>query len=336
MRCISKFCNFAHQKKENTVKTNHTSPKPHRQPFLHALACHWRLTSAMALPVAALLWIGIRALPASEDNMRASVCLVDGQSKLCVIVKGDTIAVASDSVHGQGVWINQHWWWPSCAGRVLTTQQGNGRTDQGPWLIADSVPRLIAAQTDSLGALLQRKNTERKELQYYLRCHGVQDEGYQRIARYATKQARETDSLTTIYMALKAHQPFKKARLVRVGHYSVAWNDGDGLLQRAQCEPVITPVGQLGKPVILQTCDHTKPWAAYAVRNTPLKFTLSQKIFTVKMSTGDTLHHTLMVSGNLSADRHHDFPRLFAPDGAPVFTNHGKFIGVVSKDQVSK
>lgn len=336
MQRIRKFCNFAHRKKENTVKTNHISPKPHRHLFFHALACHWRLASAITLPVAALLWIGVRALPASEDNMRASVCLVDGQSNLCVVVEGDTIAVTSDEVHGQGVWINQHWWWPSCSGRVLTTQQGNDRTDHGAWLIADSLPHLIAAQTDTLGALLQRKDTERKELQYYLRCHGVQDEGYQRIAAYATQQAHETDSLARIHKALKAHQPFRKARLVRVGHYSVAWYDSDGVLQRAQCEPVVTPVGQLGTPIILQTTDHSKPWAAYAVRHTPLSFTLSRKIFTVKVSTEDTIHHALIVRGNYSAGRHHDIPRLFAPDGSPVFTSHGKFIGVVSKDKVSK
>ncbi len=336
MRRIGKFCNFAHRKKENTVKTNHISPKPHRFHFLSALASHWRLASVIVLPVAALLWVGIRALPASETDMRASTCLVEGQSKLCVVVGGDTIAVAVDSVHGQGVWINKHWWWPSCSGRVLTTQQGDDRTDHGAWLIADSLPRLIAVQTDSLGALLQRKSTERKELQYYLRCHGVQDEGYQRIAKYANDQAHETDSLALIYKALKAHQPFKKARLMRVGHYSVAWYDGDGMLQRAQCEPTVTPIGQLGNPIILQTTDHSKPWAAYAVRHTPLTFTLSKKIFTVKVSVDDSLHHALIVRGNYSAGRRHDFPRLFAPDGSPVFTSHGKFIGVVSKDKVSK
>lgn len=318
------------------MKTNHTSPKPHRFLPFRALSRHWRLACAITLPTATLLWIGVRALPASEANMRASACLVDGQSKLCVVVGSDTIAVTTDEVHGQGVWINQHWWWPSCSGRVLTTQQGNDRTDHGAWLIADSLPHLIAAQADTLGTLLQRKGTERKELQYYLRCHGVQDEGYQRIATYATQQARETDSLALIYKALKAHQPFKKARLVRVGHYSVAWYDGDGVLQRAQCEPVITPIGQLGNPIILQTADHSKPWAAYAVRHTPLTFTLSHKIFTVKVSAEDTIHHALIVRGTYSAGRRHDFPWLFAPDGSPVFTSHGKFIGVVSKDKVSK
>ncbi len=318
------------------MKTNHTLHKPRRSLFSHALSHHWRLASVIVLSVAILLWIVIRALPASEDDMRASVCLVDGQSDLCVVLGSDTIVVLSDSVHGQGVWVNRHWWWPSCSGRVLTTQLGNELTDHGIWLIADSLPHLIASQTDSLVALLQRKETERKELQYHLRCHGVQDEGYQRIAMYAAEQAHETDSLTKVCKVLKSHQPFKKASLVRVGHYSVAWYDSDGVLQRAQCKSVVTPIGQLGNPIILQTTDHSKPVAAYAVRHTPLTFALSRKIFTVKVNTDDTTRHTLIVRGNYSTDRRHDFPRLFAPDGSPVFTNHGKFIGIVSKDKVIK
>lgn len=318
------------------MKTKHTSHKPQSNHLWHTLSCHWLLASFITMSVATLLWLGVRALPASEDNMRASVCLVDGQSKLCVVMGTDTITVMSDSVHEQGVWINRHWWWPSCSGRVLTTQQGNALTDHGAWLIADSLPHLIAAQTDSLVALLQRKENERKELQYHLSCHGVQDEGYQRIAMYAAEQARETDSLTTVCKILKAHEPFRNVRLVRVGHYSVAWYDGDGLLRRMQCEPVITPIGQLGNPIILRTIDHSRPQAAYAVCHTPLTFTLSRKIFTVKVSADDTIHHTLIVRGNYSAGGHHDFPRLFAPDGSPVFTNHGKFIGIISKDKVSK
>lgn len=318
------------------MKTNHTSHKPCRFLFSHALSHHRCLASAIVLSVAVLLWIVFRALPASEDNIRASVCLVDGQSDLCVVLGNDTITVLSDSVHGQGVWINRHWWWPSCSGRVLTTQQGNELTDHGVWLMADSLPHLIASQTDSLAALLQRKETERKELQYHLRCHGVQDEGYQRIALYAAEQARETDSLSRVCKVLKSHQPFKKARLVRVGHYSVAWYDSNGVLQRAQCESVVTPLGQLGNPLVLQTTNHSKPRAAYAVRHTPLTFALSRKIFTVKVNTHDTIRHTLIVHGNHSTDGHHNFPHLFAPEGSPVFTNHGRFIGIVSKDKVIK
>ncbi len=318
------------------MNKNIISHKPHRSSPLHTLWRHWPLTGGALMLVAALVWLGVRLLPASESNMRASVCFVDGRSNLCLVTDHDTLIIVSDTVHTQGVWVNKRWWWPSCNGRVLTIQQGRSYTDQGAWLVADSLPQLIANQIDSLGALLQRKTTERHELQYYLRCHGVQDEGYQRIARYAIEQARETDSLAAIYKALKAHQPKKKARLIRVGHYQVAWADGDGQVQRAACEPIVTPIGQLGRSMTLRTLDHAKPWAAYAVSNTPLASAPTKKIFAVKLCATDTTLTTLLVPGRYTKGVSYDIPPLLAPNGCPVFSSHGRFMGVISNNKVNR
>ena len=63
----------------------------------------------------ALAWLIVRAFPASENDIRRSSCYVNGRSELCLFAHGDTLVLASDSVHIQGVWINRHWWWPSCA-----------------------------------------------------------------------------------------------------------------------------------------------------------------------------------------------------------------------------
>lgn len=52
----------------------------------------------------------------------------------------------------------------------------------------------VPAICDSLSSLLNRKETERKELIYYLRSHGVIDEGYTQIATYANRQSKMTDS----------------------------------------------------------------------------------------------------------------------------------------------
>ena len=72
----------------------------------------------------ALAWLIVRAFPASENDIRRSSCYVNGRSELCLFAHGDTLVLASDSVQIQGVWINRHWWWPSCDGRVLTIAQG--------------------------------------------------------------------------------------------------------------------------------------------------------------------------------------------------------------------
>lgn len=77
----------------------------------------------------------------------------------------------------------------------------------------------MAEGTDSLGRLLERKQVERKELIYYLRSHGVIDEGYTQIATYANAQRIETDSLASRYRKAHDHEkhqvtpPLPKRRL---------------------------------------------------------------------------------------------------------------------------
>lgn len=318
-------------KESTATSTNGRTKNPGR-----FLVRHWKLSTATTVLCIVVVWLLVRMLPATAGDMRSAACYVDGNSKLCILTDSDTIVVASSPVHQQGVWINKHWWWPSCDGRVLTIQQGTAYTDSGAWLCADSLPHLIAVETDSLGSLVQRKITERKELQYYLRCHGVQDEGYQRIAEYAGKQSAETDSLAAIYKKLKEYIPQKKMRLVRVGFFEVSWYDQDGNLQRVGCKPTVMQVGQLGEPVIIHTLRHTKPWGTYAVRHVPWPETAHKHVIAVRLSPTDSLveRHALLVNGTYTRQHRHDIPRLLAADGSPVFTFHGRFIGVVSKKEV--
>lgn len=275
-------------------------------------------------------------MPASEQDIRSSVCLVNGHTDLCVVTGKDTIIVMSDTANEQGVWFDKHWWRPSCKGNVMTILQGRLYTEQGSWLIPDSLSNLIAAQIDSLGALLQRKNTERKELQYYLRCHGVQDEGFQRIAEYARVQAHETDSLTHIYKTLNSSRLKQTMRLLRIGHYTVTWHDNNGHLCSIECEPSIIPIGQVGKPIIIQTVNHSKPKNLHAVRCLPWIYNNEQKIITVKAIANDTICSTLLLEGNCMTNGKHNLPRLFASDGSPVFNKYGYFIGLVSNNIVCR
>ena len=98
----------------------------------------------------ALAWLIVRAFPASENDIRRSSCYVNGRSELCLFAHGDTLVLASDSVHIQGVWINRHWWWPSCDGRVLTIAQGPMPLLHGHITHKDSIKQFIEQQTDSL------------------------------------------------------------------------------------------------------------------------------------------------------------------------------------------
>lgn len=297
---------------------------------------HKLLVLGILLLACGLTWLVVRSMPATEAEIRRSTCFVEGKSFLCLASGKDTIVLMADSIHQQGVWINRHWWWPSCDGRVLTIDNGFTPIHHKHLENADTLRKLVAEGTDSLGSLLKRKEVERKELIYYLRSHGVIDEGYTQIATYANAQKIETDSLTSRYRKLLAIKNIKQIKLFRKGVYKVSWYDGKGKLQRVNCQPIITNAGKSGQPVILHTQRSLKPWGVYAVRNVPWGVTHHKKIIVVALSATNKLteHHAILVTGHFKSGNRHDLPRLFATDGSPVFSQHGRYLGIISRKEV--
>lgn len=308
------------------------------------------VAGALLLCVAGVLWLFYRSMPASETSMRSSTCMVTGRVTLCLVSGHDTVGLWRDTVAQQGVWVSRHWWWPSSGGRVLTIQPS---TRVSAAVSGDSLRRLAAAQADSLSRLLSRKDTERKELAYYLRSHGVVDEGYTQIAAYAATQQRETAQLTNTMARLssmlrrdsaaQAKGQATAMRLVTKAECTVSWYDGNDSLRSTASQPMTyKPVThRQARPVIIHTLRSTKPWGAYAVRNVPWGAPEHRKVVTVTIApnahataTTPLLHRALLVTGNYWRDRGHDLPRIFAADGAPVFTLHGRFIGIVRGKEV--
>ena len=359
------------------------------------------LVSILFVLLCVVAWLFYRSMPASEGDMRASACLVNGHVTLCLVSGKDTVSLATDTVSQQGVWVNAHWWWPSCNGRILTIMP---RSHVSVYAKGDSLRRLVAIQADSLTRLLDRKEIERKELQYYLRSHGVIDEGYTQIADYAAKQQRETKTLKADMRSLRkivaddsvamAKGRATAMRLVLRTTCRVSWYKGDSLLSVA-CRPLYTtpqpasPTAATSSkgpskpmPVILHTKRHTKPWGTYAVRNVPWGGPEHRKVVTVTLNplaisnqqasqskqaviqsgqvesqdkqaknqgkqsekqggqsskealSSSTLEPQILVKGNYWRGHNHDLPRLFAPDGAAVFTVHGRFLGIIAGKEV--
>ena len=147
-----------------------------------------------------------------------------------------------------------------------------------------------------------------------------------------------------------AHKPM---HLIRRSVYTVTWYDGD-TVKSVACKPLITKLSRHGAPMIVHTRRLIKPWGVYAVRNVPWGATEHRKVIVVKVveaqkeemlkkekqkeekqkekkqkAEGPEPGATILTRGNYWQGHSHDIPRLFAPDGAPVFTLHGRFIGIV-------
>ena len=328
----------------------------------HRFLQHKLITILVLLAVIAVVFLAVRATPATESDIRSAACLIRGTDFLCLVSGKDTVTLRADSVNKEGVWINRHWWWPSCDGRVLTVNVPEAASFL-PIDNADSLRHLVTVRADSLTALLHRKDIEHKELQYYMRSHGVIDEGYTQIATYAAAQAHETAELAKIHARLRAmlqhdsvaHKPM---HLIRRSVYTVTWYDGD-TVKSVACKPLITKLPRHGAPMIVHTRRLIKPWGVYAVRNVPWGATAHKKVIVVKVisevqksgspevqsnasgkkgqkgegqKSGQSTAKsgtTILTKGNYWQGHSHDIPHLFAPDGAPVFTIHGRFLGVV-------
>ncbi|MFA6718428.1 MAG: hypothetical protein WCS15_05040 [Prevotella sp.] len=302
------------------------------------LRLHWLVSvGGLVILIALGLFIS-RLLPASESDMRRSVCRVSGRAALCVVSGKDTLVIKVDSVEQQGVWMNSHWWWPSCDGKVLTSEQQETYYVHGQALTSKSWRKLLPQMVDSVGSLIERKEIETKELDYYLRVHGVQDQGYLRIARYAELQRREADSLARFYVRLKSFKSSDSARLVRRYVLNVSWVDIEDSLKSVRCAPFISDASNTGQPMTLQTDRSVKPFGVYAVKKLPWGKTEDRHIISVALVPQNTIvpYHALLATGMTLKTGHHDIPELMAREGSPVFSRAGRYIGIICNHRVRR
>ena len=286
-----------------------------------------RVYIAVATPMLLLFWLVVMALPASEADMRRTVCLVDGTAHLCLTNGKDTVNVSSQNIHRQGVWVNKHWWWPSCDGRVLTSLRTK-------WALNGNADTLARHLADSLDNSIKTARTIHMELEYYLRCHGVQDEGYNRIASYAGSQRRSLDSLATLKRKLGRLAGGGKLRLVCTGNYKVAWYDGKGKKHWRKCIPVSMPVAAIPTKTILHTTSSVLPWGCKAVKNVPWGVAQHKSVITVTLCPDDNRRgdHTIMARGRYDRGEKVEVAHAFSTTGTAVFTMHGRFIGLINDE----
>lgn len=157
------------------------------------------ILSVLLLVVVALAGVvGWQLKPASADEMKRCMLVVERTSWQAICADGRPIlffdSLSTDNKphgvtayrdsalhrhHMAGCWINTLPLLPSCKGRVAcvdVTPKKHGR------ITADSL--LVFCQR-SVKDQLRTLQQQHDELAYYLRVHGVQDNGYQHIAGMA-------------------------------------------------------------------------------------------------------------------------------------------------------
>ncbi len=286
------------------------------------------------IPIFFIVYLSVRQRPASDADVRAAVVAVNGRMELCLATDTDTIVVETRAIDQQGVWVERHWWWPSQGGRVLTVQLTDTTAQYAEKATADSKDwtAWLQAVQSSLDNVAEQKAEERRELEYYLRSHGVQDEGYTRIAEYAYQTDSLVDSLKRMKARYAAFGLPGQARWVCRYGVAVTWWDEDGQRQTTPCAPLVTAPATQPATMILQTALHKRPKGAYGVRHQYWGKDNPDVVYTATVVPADSTlpRRVLVAKGKRTKDGKLSIPEIFARKGAAMFSGGGKFLGVIN------
>lgn len=182
---------------------------------------------AMPVIIAALaIWTIYRIWPDDNKSSLASVVRIDckrhyilsdsnGHNLFFAFINADSLMegltwdknnIINNKTESQGFWVNQNWFYPSCAGKIISSVSDT--TD----IIMKGITPLSFVEKEIEHLKNENRNITQKqsELKYYLRVHGVQDEGYDMVAKYATKIHTYKDSINKEIAVLEKIQKAKK------------------------------------------------------------------------------------------------------------------------------
>ena len=229
-----------------------------------------------------------------------------------------------------GCWVGEWPVIPSCHGRIATLEAHGGT----PALRAKAdVGALCRKAVEQKLAMLKGQSAE---LAYYLRVHGVQDEGYQQVAALARRV--ELDYTDCRRMREILDSVGAKARFTTAHRrsFTAIYRDTASHIRRTPCTLLASDAAR--RTLLLQTADGTTPSGAHAVMPLPWNCGGKGEIrmagfggLGVRGLECDTVGVSI-VAGRRSADGIHDIPDILAPDGSAVFTARGLFIGLKSGD----
>ncbi len=270
---------------------------------------------------------------------------IDGKPKLFVgdINSPSSLADATtikDSLHKNrrftvGFWINRYPLLPSCRGCIVTAG-----IDTSPDRITDStvtslvIGRLrttFTARRDSLISITD-------ELDYYLRVHDVQDEGFHSISQYAARLRTERQHADSVLSALKQLTDLSQLTIRRRRIYTLLYYS-DRKTPHQTVAKLVRRDTRNGL-VLLQTADrqtpdgictvHLLPWRRPI---TPVVKSVSHPGIAFQPISAHSLHPQ-HIAGSCRRGRVYGFPKLLVTDGAPLFSANGTFVGIFSNGRL--
>ena len=316
------------------------------------------LLSLPLIPVAiAFFMLAATLFPFSDNGMAGTATLVeqtygysieaDGKPMVYFKEIGDSLSFqeilpmdsgkAVTTVLTEGCWVNDMPLMPSCRGRILVPDC-NPQADSMVLIVNSRIHECIKKETERQHRILRRKADKAAELDYYLGTHSVQDDGFNSMAEYAVRIQAEKKKTERLIAILEKALDTGHTTIKRHTTYNLITLGTGKKTSRTAC--LETGEKYTHGFITVQTKDRKVPSDAAAIyinRVIRLHAATCDTVFAAGICGTGTRGFSpekarTMISGGHAADAgKHNMPHLLVPNGSPVFSKYGFFLGI-SKD----
>ena len=292
--------------------------------------------------------------PVSRRDMKKSIAVVEWKSCYAISVNGkeaiffgatndsaftDMAVKATDAMQTRrqtGCWVNGSEFFPSCYGKIITPCSDSDSI--APRKLRDELMQRIKKEETYLSKIINILKGKTKELDYYLRIHNVQDEGFNMISDYARDVKTDCDSAQKIMDKLKSINPSSRISVKKKETFCIVYKDGKGNVQRQKCHVIIR---KDDNGLCLMQADTRKTpddVCALSINKVlPLHLYTNAQVFTVAFpGMGDERikyadYSSSIIPCHVDNRKGYvyqlDMSTQIVGDGSPVFNKHGMFLG---------
>ena len=309
----------------------------------------WLVAIIIASATLLIIW---RLLPFSKTDMRHCAVSVEHRYYYSLDYKDSTLfyfeGVSDDSLfvnltenkrevvkHSLGCWVNSTPLVPSCKGRITTLLE----YCDSSLFKEENFRTLIAKEQQRHEDNLANFKHAEKELHYYFDTHAKGDEGYNKVNHYREELGNKIEYTEKMIEKLDRMSQYDYLSVKKHDSYYIEYKDINNNTIRKECTLAMS---KYEASTLLQICDSITPEGVTAVDTWhvyPLNVSrLNDTVYIVGrtfVNENDSLHRDIeFIPEHLSGDTLKSTPRLNIPDGAPVFTRNGIFLGITSGDTI--
>lgn len=213
----------------------------------------------------------------SERVRRHSAAVLELASRYELSLDDSVImTLSADTVYAPAVWINRFWMLPSCLGRLASAPIVHAG-DLIPTADKASLNEWLTDRLADNDSILRGLERQQQRLRYYFRTHGVQDEGYEAVFRYALKMRSAADSINHQDSLMRLAISRDDAKMTLQNDYSVIYKAQGRIYKEA-----VSPIGNTeGRGYMrFRTRSRVKPVGVAALSLWPWVSQIEEQFFT--------------------------------------------------------